>query len=191
MGAKDSLFWSCPIQIPSKCWRWSNLIFLTRCPLSQACPGFKRGASEEPTHLPVPGVPAAGPFLFFQPWKAFSNTSFFCSQERIQWGAHQGESFGPPSIFTTWFFQDLQFRFTLLLLAILQLIRPDKMQRNFVKVLSLSQLPYLMLSLPPDTWLTPQAQRCWLNIFLDIAKKPSLWNSLLGCLETKNVAPWR
>jgi hypothetical protein len=58
-----------------------------------------------------------------------------------------------------------------------------------VKVLSLSQLPSLMLSLPPDTWLTPQALRCWLNIFLD--RKPSLWNSLLGCLETKNVAPWR
>ena len=25
-GAKGSLYWSCPIQIPPKCWRWSNLI---------------------------------------------------------------------------------------------------------------------------------------------------------------------
>ena len=60
-GAKGSLYWSCPIQIPSKCWGWSNLIFLTRCPLSQAYPGFKRGASEEPTHLPE----KPSPILFF------------------------------------------------------------------------------------------------------------------------------
>ena len=25
-GAKGSLYWSCPIQIPPKCWRWSNLV---------------------------------------------------------------------------------------------------------------------------------------------------------------------
>ena len=75
-GAKGSLYWSCPIQIPSKCWGWSNLIFLTRCPLSQACPGFKRGASEEPTHFPVPEIPAAG-LHFFQP----SDTIFLQSRE--------------------------------------------------------------------------------------------------------------
>ena len=27
MGAKGILYWSCPIQIPSKCWGWSNLVF--------------------------------------------------------------------------------------------------------------------------------------------------------------------
>ena len=25
-GAKGSLYWFCPIQIPSKCWGWSNLM---------------------------------------------------------------------------------------------------------------------------------------------------------------------
>ena len=25
-GAKGSLYWSCPIQIPPKCWGWSNLV---------------------------------------------------------------------------------------------------------------------------------------------------------------------
>ena len=78
--AKGSLYWSRPTQIPSKCWGCSNLIFLTRCPLSQACPVFRRGASEEPTHLPVPEIPAAG-HNFFQPWKVFSDTIFLQSGE--------------------------------------------------------------------------------------------------------------
>ena len=76
MGAKGSLYWPCPIQIPSKCWRWSNLIFLTRWPLSQGCPCFKRGASEEPTHLHVPGNPAAG-LYFFTALKSLLQYYFF------------------------------------------------------------------------------------------------------------------
>ena len=34
-GAKGSLYWSCPIQIPSKCWGWSNLVLT----LVQTCSG--------------------------------------------------------------------------------------------------------------------------------------------------------
>ena len=32
-GAKGSLYWSCPIRIPSKCWGWSNLRTLNSQPL--------------------------------------------------------------------------------------------------------------------------------------------------------------
>ena len=31
-GAKGSLYWSYPTQIPSKCWGWSNLILSLFCP---------------------------------------------------------------------------------------------------------------------------------------------------------------
>ena len=38
-GAKGSLYWSCPIQIPPKCWRWSNLVQASQIPCDRSNKG--------------------------------------------------------------------------------------------------------------------------------------------------------
>ena len=94
-GAKGSLYWSCPIQIPPKCWRWSNLVLITILPLptSRLHLSTAQSSGEGGTGVNIPGSWGTLEGLTSHPgawWAPNGPKHDGVVQHRVWWRRHCG-----------------------------------------------------------------------------------------------------